>query len=85
MYFYFVKEGALVPEREIKNISVSPYDYEHPEEFGVEFLFANSNGGMFGKFSKDGAAEYLDWLADQIGMGSTIMHIDLKFEGGHKW
>lgn len=82
MYFYFVKEGTLVPEREVKNISVSPY--EHSEEFGIEFLFANGSG-MFGKFSKDGAAEYLDWLADQIGMGSTIVHIDLKLEGGHKW
>lgn len=82
MYFYFVKEGTLVPEREIKNISVSPY--EHSEEFGIEFLFANG-GGMLGKFSEDGAAEYLDWLADQIGMGKTIVHIDLKLEGGHKW
>ena len=83
MYFYFVKEGTLVPEREIKNISVSPY--LHSEEFGIEFVFANDNGGMFGKFSEDGAAEYLDWLADQIGMGKTIVHIDLKLEGGRKW
>ena len=83
MYFYFVKEGALVPEREIKNISVLPY--LRSEGFGIEFVFANDNGGVFGKFSKDGAAEYLDWLADQIGMGNTIVQINLKLERGHKW
>lgn len=82
MYFYFVKNNTLVPEREVKNISVSPY--EHSEEFGIEFLFANG-GGVFGKFSKDGAAEYLDWLADQIGMGNSVVRVDLKLEGGHKW
>lgn len=85
MYFYFAKEGSLVPEREIKNISVSPYDCGFPRAFGIEFLFGNNNGGMFGKFSEGGAAEYLDWLADQIGMGNAIVRVDLKLEGGRKW
>lgn len=85
MYFYFVKEDALVPEREIKNISVSSYIYENPEEFGIGFYFANDRRGVFGKFDKDGAAEYLDWLADQIGMGNAVVRVDLKLEEGRIW
>ena len=82
MYFYFTKNNALVSEREIKSISVSPY--EHSEEFGIEFVFQNDRSGIFGMFDKDGAAECLDWLADQIGMGNTIVRVDLKLEGGRK-
>lgn len=90
MYFYFVKEGALMSEHEIKNISIAPYHVANlltnSEEFGIEFLFANTNrGGMFGKFSKDGAVEYLDWLVDQIGMGNAVVRVDLKLEGGRIW
>lgn len=78
MYFYFTKNNALVSEREIKSISVSPYKDEFPPAFGIEFVFQNDRSGMFGKFSKDGAAECLDWLADQIGMGNAIVRVDLS-------
>lgn len=77
MYFYFTKNNALVSEREIKSISVSPYKDEFPPAFGIEFVFQNDRSGIFGMFDKDGAVKYLEQLADQIGMGNAIVRVNL--------